>query len=134
MNETRLLDTNVLLRFFTGEPPKLAAKAHQIIAEADAGRFNLEILPLVVSETIYTLESFYEMPKKEVCDKLLIFLQSRGIIPRDKEVIIDALKRYRTHNVHFVDACIAAYGVASNISIHSFDRDFKKFKDVDWKQ
>ena len=110
----------------------MAEKAKLIIAKADAGQFTLEVLPLVISETIYTLESFYEKPKAEVCDKLLAFLQCKGIKARDEDVMFDALKRYKTHNVHFVDACLAAYGAASNSVIHSFDRDFGKFTDVNW--
>lgn len=131
--QTRLVDTNVLLRFFTGEPPELAAKANKLIAEADAGRFKLEILPLVIAETIFTLESYYGMNKKDVTQSLLTFLQCKGIFPRDEMIIIDALHRYLAHNVHFVDACLAAYAAASKASLHSFDRDFRQFKDIDWK-
>ena len=133
MTETRLIDTNVLLRFFTGDPPDLAERARKVIAKADAGNLVLEVLPLVIAETIYTLESFYEMPKADVCDKLSIFLQCRGIASRDEEVMLDALERYRYHKVHFVDACLAAYGVATKKAVHSFDRDFGRFKDLNWK-
>lgn len=128
--EIRLIDTNVLLRFFTGEPLEFAQQARAIIANADSGAVLLEIHPLVLAETIYTLESFYKMPKSDVCDRLSIFLQSRGIVAADEEVMLDALERYRTHNVHFVDACLAASGAAENKAIQSFDRDFDRFDDI----
>lgn len=102
--------------------------------EADVGNVVLEILPLVLAETIYTLQSFYKMPKDEVCDRLSAFLTSRGIQARDEDVMLDALRRYRAHNkLHFVDACLAAYGVAANQPVHSFDSDFGRFPDLTWK-
>lgn len=135
MSETRLVDTNVLLRFFTGTPPDMAAKAKDLIAEADAGVITLEIIPLVLAETIYTLQSFYKMPKDDVCAQLSLFLTSRGISVRDELVMLDALQRYRSHTkLHFVDACLAAYAAFSNQPVHSFDSDFARFSDVVWKQ
>ena len=53
-----LVDTNVLVRFFTGQPREMAAKAKALVAAADAGEVVLELLPVIVAETVYTLESF----------------------------------------------------------------------------
>ena len=49
MNKPCLLDTNVLVRFFTGEPPDMAERARAIVAQADAGKLRLEIPPLIVA-------------------------------------------------------------------------------------
>jgi len=46
--------------------------------------------------------------------------------------MLDALERYKAHKIHFVDACLAAYGANSKLPVHSFDRDFGKFGDVKW--
>jgi hypothetical protein len=53
-----------------GEPPELAEKGRDIIALVDSGALLLKIHPLVIAETIFTLESFYKMPKDLVCDRL----------------------------------------------------------------
>jgi len=129
-----LVDTNVLVRFLTGEPPALAERARALVAQADAGKVALEVLPLIVAETVYTLESFYEMPKQEVCDKLLLFLRCRGITAREPDIVADALERYRSLPVHFADAYLAAAAADAGLPVHSFDRDFARFKDVVWKQ
>lgn len=133
MSKSCLIDTNVLVRFFTGTPPDLAERARSLVAQADAGKLQLEILPLIVAETVYTLESFYEMPKQDVCEKLLAFLRSRGIAAREPEIVLDALERYRTMSVHFADAYLAATAASSKMTVYSFDKDFAKFKDVDWQ-
>jgi predicted nucleic acid-binding protein len=134
MSQSCLIGTNILLRFFTGDPPTLANRARAIIAEADGGRLQLEIPALIVAETLYTLESFYEMPKVEVCEKLIAFLRSRGISPHQPEIILDALERYRALPVHFADAYLAATAAANQQPVYSFDKDFARFKDVNWKQ
>lgn len=134
MSDTCLIDTNVLLRFFTGDPPEMAGRARTLIAQADSGTVRLEIPSLILAETLYTLESFYEVPKEDVCEKLLVFLRSRGISSDEPEVILDALERYRTLPVHFADAYLAATAAVRKQPVYSFDKDFARFKDVTWEQ
>lgn len=111
----------------------MAGRARAIIAQADAGRLELKIPSLSVAETVYTLESFNEMAKAEVCEKLHTFLRSRGISPCEPEIILDAVERYRSLSVHFADAYLAALAAARKVPVWSFDEDFAKFKDVKWK-
>ena len=130
MAERLLADTNVLVRFITGQPAGMAAKARRLIERADRGDFEVEVLPVIVAETVYTLESFYEMDRKAVAKSLSHFLRSRGIWPHEKERVLDALQRFHDQNVGFADAYLAAGGVETGQRVVSFDRDFEKFKDV----
>ena len=128
---TRLwVDTNVLVRFLTGDPPAMAAGAKALIEGAGAGQFELEVLPVIVAETVYTLESFYELDRHEVASKLIQLLQSQGFEPHERERVLDALARHRDHNVHFADAYLAAVGAESGLAVASFDRDLDRFSDV----
>lgn len=133
MSRSCLVDTNVLVRFFTGAPPEMAERARALIAQADAGKIELLIPSLIVAETVYTLESYYDMSKAEVCDNLHTFLRSRGISPLEPEIILNALERYRSLSVHLADAYLAALAAHQKIPVWSFDADFAKFKDVTWK-
>jgi predicted nucleic acid-binding protein len=108
----------------------MAAKAKALVARADAGEVTLEILPLIFAETIYTLESFYEMDRKEVATKLLSLLETRAFKTSSPARLRDALERHRDYNVHFADAYVAAAAKELNLPIASFDRDLDKFKDV----
>lgn len=134
MNKACLLDTNVLVRFFTGQPPDMAERARALIAQADTGKLRLLVPSLIVAEAIYTLESFYEMPKVDVCERLLALLRSRGIAPLEPVLIQDALERYQSLPVHFADAYLAATAAASGTPVFSFDEDFARFKDIVWKR
>ena len=130
MAEHFLVDTNVLVRFITGQPPEMAAKARRLIESADRGDVVIEVLPVVVAETVYTLESFYEMERKDVAKTLSHFLRSRGIWPHEKERVLNTLQRFHDQNVGFADAYLAAGGAETGLRIASFDRDFEKFKDI----
>jgi len=108
----------------------MAVKARRLVERADNGEVVLVVLPVIVAELIYTLESFYDMERMEVATKLLSFLQSRGIEAVESVRIVDALQRCRDRNAHFADAYLAASAVELENPIASFDRDFDKFKDV----
>jgi predicted nucleic acid-binding protein len=126
----QIVDTNVLVRFLTGEPPVMASKARRLVERADEGKLILIILPVIVAEAMYTLESFYAMKRKEVAAQLLAFIQSRGIEAAEPARVIDALTRCRDRAAHFADAYLAAAAVELRHPISSFDRDFDHFKEV----
>jgi len=59
---TAFVDTNILIRHLTGDPPDQAERATAFLAEAD----ELLLPDLIVAEVVYVLESFYELPADEV--------------------------------------------------------------------
>ena len=127
----QLIDTNVLVRFFTGQPHAMAIKANRLMERADQGKIVLVVLPVIVAELVYTIESFYHVERREVATKLLSLLQSRGIEIVEAARISNALQRCCEQNAHFADAYLAASALELGSPIASFDRDFDKFKDVD---
>ncbi len=129
--EAQLLDTNVLVRFLTGDPPDLASKARKLVARADAGELVLLVLPVVLAEAFYTLESFYEIERKMVASKLSALLRSRGVQAIESGRVLDALSRCEQRGAHFADAYIAASAAELKSPIASFDRGFDKFEDVE---
>jgi predicted nucleic acid-binding protein len=124
------VDTNILLRFLTGEPIKQALAVKKLFAQASAGEIILDVSPVIVAETVYTLLSFYEVERKEAVENLRTLLQQRGVKVREGAQVFSALERLRVSNVGFADAYLAACGADEDVSVVSFDRDFDKFKDV----
>jgi hypothetical protein len=53
------LDTNVLVRHLTGDPPAQGAKATRALQAGD----ELLLADLILAELAYVLESFYETPR-----------------------------------------------------------------------
>ena len=128
--QQQLVDTNVLVRFLTGEPAEMAAKARRLVERADSGEVVLVVLPVIVAETFYTLESYYELARQDVAAKLSEFLQSRGIECMELPRIVNALALCREEKAHFADAYLAASALELNSPVVSFDRDFDQFKGV----
>ena len=58
------VDTNVLVRHLTGDPPEMAARATAYLGTER----ELLLTDLVVAETVYVLESFYETPRDQVAE------------------------------------------------------------------
>ena len=130
MSTRYLLDTNILLRFLSGEPVRQAQAARKLFAQAAAGEVLLDVFPVIVAETIYTLLSFYGVERQEAVEKLLMLLRQPGLKIRDGAQVFSALERLRAANVGFADAFLAAGGAEENVAIASFDRDLEKFQDV----
>lgn len=125
-----LVDTNILLRFLTGEPAGQASAARKLFHRAQTGEVVLELTSVIVAETFYTLVSFYDVERKAAADKLSLLLQQRGIKLRDASQVLAAFARLQTANVGFADAYLAAGAAEEKIPVASFDRDFDKFKDI----
>ena len=132
MAQNRLLvDANILVRFFTGEPPEMAEKVYRLVEKADRGEVVLVVFPVILLEAFYTLKSYYEMPQKEIAEKLSAFIQSRGVEAVESARLVNALSRCAEKNAHLADAYLAAASVELKNAVSSFDADFKKFKDVE---
>lgn len=129
MNTPRyLVDTNILLRFLTGEPRSQAAAARKLFARAAAGEIVLDLSPIIVAETLYTLISFYTVERKAAATQLSLLLQQPGVRLRESAQVLAALDRLKTTHIAFADAFLAAGATAENVAVASFDRDFDKLK------
>ena len=127
MSVTRyLVDTNVLLRFLSGEPATQAAAARKLFTRASNGEVVLDVSPLIVAETFYTLHSFYAVERKTAAEKLSLLLQQHGVKLRDASAVLSALERLQTTKVGFTDAFLAAVAAEEKLPVASFDRDFDK--------
>lgn len=127
MTATRyLVDTNILLRFLSGEPAAQAAAARKLFDRASQGEVTLDVSPVIVAEAFYTLVSFYNVERKLAAGKLSILLRQHGVKLREGSQVLAALDRLQTANVGFADAFLAAGAVEEKLSVASFDKDFDK--------
>lgn len=118
------LDTNVLVRYLTDDPPELAARAEAIIEKE-----NLVLNSVVLMESVYVLWKQYGLPREEVVDTLVDFLQRENVTMLDmpKEYAASALLSLKERaGVTLGDALIVAAMRAGGVErIYSFDRGLK---------
>jgi predicted nucleic acid-binding protein len=127
MSATRyLVDTNILLRFLSGEPLAQAAAARKLFDGAAKGEVILEVPTLIVAEAYSTLVSFYEVERKVAAGKLSMLLQQHGVKLRDASSVLTALGWLQSSSVGFSDAYLAATASEEKLTVASFDADFDK--------
>ena len=116
---TTFLDTNILIRHLTGDPPEIAARATAFLAAAD----ELLLPDLIVAEAVYVLESFYEVPPGEVAKLIRSVVTYPPIRCLDQALLLRALEVYETDRIDFAEAYLVASAEAAGAaSIASVDR------------
>ena len=125
---TALVDTNVLVRHFTGEPPELARRATAFLRAASLE--ELVLIDLVAAELVFVLQSVYRQPRARVAHLLRAVLGLPAIRCETASLLHRSLELYEA-GMDFTDAYLVATGEAHGISeIVSFDRDIRNVPGV----
>jgi predicted nucleic-acid-binding protein len=130
MSKRRLVDTNLIVRYLVQDHEKHAKAAGRFFDACDRGDVVIVVLPAVLAECVFVLESFYEHARGDIASTLSTLVSSPGVEINETAIHLDALNRYRQTKVHFVDCLIAATASAQNTPVATFDQDFRKFTDV----
>jgi predicted nucleic-acid-binding protein len=121
------LDTSVLVRHLTGDPPAQARAAGALLDAAS----DLILEDVVIAELVYVLESVYAVPRERVAELVRAVVEFRSIRVEDPMVIHGALRHYVAARVDFADAYVAAAASASGTgTVASFDRDLDRIPSI----
>lgn len=130
MTQRRLIDTNLIVRHLVQDHERQARLASKLFAACDCGDIALVILPVVLAECVFVLESFYKQPRANIAQALKSLIGSPGIELGDLPIHLDALTCYARSQFHIVDCMIAATAASQGIPVATFDQDFRKVHDV----
>ncbi|MFD3510469.1 PIN domain-containing protein [Nocardia sp. NPDC058666] len=120
---TVYLDTNILVRHFTQDPPEMGRRATAMLARSE----EFYLPDLIVAETVYVLQSVYRVPRPEVAALTRAIIGSRNISTDDPAVLIRAVDVYEHHRLSFADAYLVALAEADpGSAIGSFDKGISK--------
>ncbi len=126
----RFLDANIFIRFLTDDVPEKADACEKIFKKAVEKEETLFTTDLVIAEIVWVLESFYELPKKEVQDKVEKILNTPNLICPHKDLILSALVLYSEKNIDYIDACNALTLKEKGIEeLYSYDKHYDR---IDW--
>ena len=124
---TAFVDTNILIRHLTGDPPDQAARATAFLAEAQ----ELLLPDVIVAEIVYVLESFYKVPTDEVAGLVRSVIAFAPIRTLDPALLLRSLEVYETLGIDFADAYLVASAEAAGVhDIISFDRSIDRVTSV----
>jgi predicted nucleic acid-binding protein len=125
---TALIDTNVLVRHLTGDPPEMAARATAYLRTAR----ELLLTDLVAAETVYVLESFYQAPRGQIAEAVRSLVAFNSIVCVDPALLLRAIEVYETDRIDFAEAYLVACAESTGVSkIASFDRSIDRINTVE---
>jgi predicted nucleic acid-binding protein len=122
-----LLDTNIVLRYLVNDHPEHGAAAKKLFMEARAGKVSLCLPLIAIAESVFTLQSHYEIDRADIGRELIKLLTAPGVMLTCPHWILEAIEDYQTRNISFGDACLAAEAQATQMTVASFDRGLDKF-------
>ena len=121
------VDTSVLVRHLVGDPPAMAKRATSFLRSAD----HLFLTDLIVAETIYVLESFYEVDRQQVAESMRSLIAMNSIAVIDTAQLLRALEIYELHRIDFAESYLIASAESTDVAqIASFDRSMDRVKTV----
>ena len=125
----RFVDTNVFLRFLLNDDPEKADACEMIFQRAVNGEESLFTTEMVIAEIVWVLESYYELSKGDVREKLEKILNTQNLDCPNREIIINALAAYEEKNIDYVDAYNASVLKIKGINeVYSYDRHYDRIK------
>lgn len=99
MSKKRLIDTNLAVRYLVQDHEKHAKAAGRLFEACDRGDVVIVVLPAVLAECVFVLESFYA--RGDIASALGRLISSPGVEIGGVSIYLDALDRYAKTNVAF---------------------------------
>ncbi len=93
---------------------------------------ELLLTDLIVAETVYALESFYQAPRGQVAEAMRSLIAFDSIVCVDPALLLRAIELYETDRIDFAEAYLAACAESTGIStVASFDRSIDRITTIE---
>jgi predicted nucleic-acid-binding protein len=120
------LDTNALVRMLIEDDENQAKIVQQVVASAEKNSMQLLILPEVLIETVWVLESVYRCTREDISQFLEHLISTSPFTFPDSAVIRDAANHYKKGG-DFADLLIVAQARKCQAKkFFSFDKNLQK--------
>ena len=121
------VDTNILVRHLTGDPLEMTEQATRYLITAS----ELLLTDLVVAETVYVLESFYETPREQIAEAMRSLIAFGSIITVDSALLLRSIEVYETDRLDFAEAYLVACAETTGVNmVASFDRSIDRIRTI----
>lgn len=121
------IDTNIFIRFLTDDVPEKADACEKIFRQAVEKKESLFTTEMVVAEIIWVLESYYNLEKDDIADKIEKILNTPNLVCPNSDLILNALNLYVEKNIDYIDAYNSLILKNKQIeSLYSYDKHFDR--------
>jgi predicted nucleic-acid-binding protein len=117
-----LLDANALIRFFLNDNLSQVKVIHRIFAQALSDGNSINLIEIIIFETVYILLKQYHIPKVDIYTYLSVFIKQSYIKIENKEKVILGLEIWKNNNISLVDSFLASFAYLNNQELISFDK------------
>ena len=127
------IDTDVLIRFLTGDDPAKQAEADALLQQVANGQLTIAAPDTVIADAVYVLSSprLYKLPRTQVQALLSPLVRLRHLRIQNRRQVLRALDLYGSTNLDFGDALIvASMEQAGSDTLYSYDTDFDRVPGV----
>ncbi len=122
----KLLDTTVLLDFFSGDEQQVE-KIDKLFRELEKQKEKLLVTQEVVVELVYYLGEVYGWEREVVSDVVNTVLMDSLFSVEDREILYEAVKIYKNSKMSFMDALKASKAKKRKVKeVISYNRRFEK--------
>jgi predicted nucleic acid-binding protein len=121
------IDTNIFLRFFTGDLPRMQKDCISFFEKVDQGKLPVASSQVVMAEIVWTLGTSYKFSKAQVLDAATSALRFSRVLTEDYNSKL-ALSLFGKHSVKYIDCLVASIPqiYQKKWTVVSYDRDFDK--------
>ena len=130
---TPFIDTDVIIRFLTGDDPKKQVAATALFEQVEQGTLTVAAPDTVITDAVYVLSSprLYHLARSEVRELLTVLIQLPHFQVQNRLAVLRALELYGSSKLDFGDVLIIACMELQHSEIlYSYDADFDRFDSI----
>jgi len=113
------VDTNYILRYLINDNQEMAEIAENVLMN-----YKVFISNEIFAEVVYVLEGFYKISREEISKTLIEIIEWENIHTLNDNILINALKIYKSKKLDFVDCLLCAYSKYDDVL--TFDKKLNK--------
>ena len=130
---TPFIDTDVIIRFLTGDDPQKQAAATTLFEQVEQGEFSIAAPDTVIADAVYVLSSprLYHLARSAVQELLAALVHLAQFQVQNKPAVLRALELYGSTKLDFGDTLIIASMEQQHSQVlYSYDADFDRFDGI----
>lgn len=122
----RGVDTNVLVRFLTGDDPEQVEIVKDLFARGEAEHQRFNVSSIVLCELVWVLRSQYRLRRGEICSMLDSLFEAGVLEIQEKDLARRALEEFKKGPADFADYLIGWHNRrAGCLDTLTFDGDLE---------
>jgi len=127
------IDTDVIIRFLTGDDLEKQAAATDLFEQVEQGLLTVQAPDTVIADAVYVLSSprLYHIARTDIQEMLAVLVRLPQFHVQNRWSVLRALDLYASTKLDFGDALIiASMEQQGSQVLYSYDADFDRFEGI----